>query len=54
MHSSSKKVCDSLLVEGSKVGIDPRDIFMNGTINVMSGFAIGIIYDSKVSMSKLK
>jgi len=25
-------------------GIDPENIFMNGTLNVVTGFALGIIY----------
>ena len=26
-------------------GIDPHDIFMNSTLNVMSGFALGKTFD---------
>ena len=46
IQASSRQVCDTLREEGViETGIDPRDIFMNGTLNVVSGFALGIIYD---------
>ena len=34
----------STLAEG-KTGIDPRIIFMNGSLNVVTGFSLGIIYE---------
>ena len=29
--------------------VDPHDIFMNGSLNVVTGFALGKIYDYKDS-----
>ena len=34
-----------ILQEQNEEGIDPHDIFMNSTLNVMSGFTLGKTFD---------
>ena len=34
-----------ILKDQNGEGIDPHDIFMNSTLNVMSGFALGKTFD---------
>lgn len=42
IEQSSASVNEILLREGSgKNGTDPKEVFMNGTMNVVTGFAFG-------------
>jgi len=45
INDISATVCKNL--RDSSEALDPRDIFMNATLNVVSGFAFGTIYDFK-------
>ncbi|CAG5085168.1 Oidioi.mRNA.OKI2018_I69.PAR.g10827.t1.cds [Oikopleura dioica] len=46
IESSAENICLQLNRLGaSPTGIDPRRIFMNGSMNVTSGFAFGLNYD---------
>ena len=45
IQHSSTQVNRYLEREGSQDGIDPREIFMNGTMNVVTGFSLGILYE---------
>lgn len=44
INASSKMVCETIRKQDTVKGIDPRDIFMNGTLNVVTGFSLGITY----------
>lgn len=45
IQHSSAQVNRYLAREDNEEGIDPREIFMNGTMNVVTGFSLGILYD---------
>lgn len=45
IQHSTAQVNRYLAREDNEEGIDPREIFMNGTMNVVTGFSLGILYE---------
>ena len=46
VSESSDQICEMIRSEMAKnpSGFDPVDVYMNGTLNVVTGFSLGIIY----------
>ena len=45
IQSSSESVNKMLFERGGKEGIDPKSVFVNGTMNVITGFAFGTVFE---------